>query len=127
MCTATLKMVTLTAYSTGSNVLDKSMGLSFNGLLKPQQAGEKDFLKLSQMFDWLCLPCRCSKLYDESLTQAMSWNWLSDSLAPAEWTMEEDAMAVGSLEYVNIAAASLGLRPWEPCATWTPASWAGLM
>ena len=57
----------------------------------------------------------------EALTQATSWNWLSESLAPAEWTMEDDAMAVGSLEYVNMAAASLGL------ATWTPASWAGLM
>ena len=35
-------------------------------------------------------------------------------------------MAVGSLEYVNIDA-SRGFPPCAPCATWTPASWAGLM
>lgn len=46
-------------------------------------------------------------------TQATSWNWLSENGALALWTMEEETMAVGSLEYVNMAA-SLGFAAWEP-------------
>lgn len=64
------------------------------------------------------------------LTQATSWNWLSERHPPAGCTMDEEAIAVGSLEYVNMAASPGGPPggpPAEPCATCTPASWAGLM